>query len=375
MENKICVYAICKNESKFVDEWLSNMSEADYIVVLDTGSEDGTFEMLKNDPRVTRVEQKIIKPWRFDVARNESMKLCLSTDANILMCTDFDEKFEPGWADQIRAEWKEDTCRCFYWYAWSHNERGMATDVFKYDKCHDRDHYRWKYPVHEVLDVVDGFTEYIEKTINIQSVKLHHYPDNSKQRFYFEPLKLAVKENPKDPHPLSLLAREYSAMNQLDEAEKCFLKVLKMPMAYEDSYKEVLVYTYYMLAKINAVNMKDLQMSVYYLNMFLKVDKTFRDPYLMLADIYNTWQMYDIAVGYIEQMDKLAFQHYSWVEDTTTWINRREDILGIAYLGLGRFKEAQPLLQKAVDCEPTNVRLLQNYIICLQNVIKEIENG
>ena len=40
--NKICVYAICKNEEKFVDKWLESMSEADYIVVLDTGSTDNT---------------------------------------------------------------------------------------------------------------------------------------------------------------------------------------------------------------------------------------------------------------------------------------------------------------------------------------------
>ena len=60
--SKICVYAICKNELKFVDQWLENMSEADYIVVLDTGSTDGTFEKLQQDPRVTRVEQEIITP-------------------------------------------------------------------------------------------------------------------------------------------------------------------------------------------------------------------------------------------------------------------------------------------------------------------------
>ena len=82
-DKKICVYAICKNESKFISQWLDNMSEADYIVVLDTGSTDGTFELLKEDPRVTRVEQKIINPWRFDVARNESMKL-IPKDAETL---------------------------------------------------------------------------------------------------------------------------------------------------------------------------------------------------------------------------------------------------------------------------------------------------
>ena len=54
--NKICVYAICKNEEKFVDKWLESMSEADYIVVLDTGSTDNTYNLLKNDTRVTKVE-------------------------------------------------------------------------------------------------------------------------------------------------------------------------------------------------------------------------------------------------------------------------------------------------------------------------------
>ena len=39
----ICVYAICKNEAKFVDRWMDSMSEADHIVVLDTGSVDVWF--------------------------------------------------------------------------------------------------------------------------------------------------------------------------------------------------------------------------------------------------------------------------------------------------------------------------------------------
>ena len=101
MSKKICVYAICKNELKFVEQWLENMSEADYIVVLDTGSTDGTYEKLKEDSRVTLVKQQEIKPWRFDVARNESMKL-IPDDADILVCTDFDELFEPGWAQFLR---------------------------------------------------------------------------------------------------------------------------------------------------------------------------------------------------------------------------------------------------------------------------------
>ena len=93
MDYKICVYAICKNEKEWINRWIDNMSEADYIVVLDTGSTDGSYEMLKEDSRITRVEQKIINPWRFDAARNESMKL-VPEDTDIFVCTDFDEVFE-----------------------------------------------------------------------------------------------------------------------------------------------------------------------------------------------------------------------------------------------------------------------------------------
>ena len=46
-ENKICVYAISKNEAQFVERWYNSMKEADYVVVLDTGSRDGTAEKLK----------------------------------------------------------------------------------------------------------------------------------------------------------------------------------------------------------------------------------------------------------------------------------------------------------------------------------------
>ena len=46
-KKKIVVYAICKNEEKFVERWIKSMSEADEIYVLDTGSTDQTVTLLK----------------------------------------------------------------------------------------------------------------------------------------------------------------------------------------------------------------------------------------------------------------------------------------------------------------------------------------
>ena len=35
---RVAVYAICKNEAQFARRWMASMSEADRVIVLDTGS-------------------------------------------------------------------------------------------------------------------------------------------------------------------------------------------------------------------------------------------------------------------------------------------------------------------------------------------------
>ena len=90
---KVCVYAICKNESQFVERWMASMGEADAVVVLDTGSTDDTVERLRAAGARVTVER--FDPWRFDTARNRSLDL-VPEDADICVCTDLDEVLHPG---------------------------------------------------------------------------------------------------------------------------------------------------------------------------------------------------------------------------------------------------------------------------------------
>ena len=90
---KVCVYAICKNEAKFVERWYNSMKEADAIYVLDTGSTDNTVSLLKKKNII--VKEVNIKPWRFDIARNKSLDL-VPEDYDICVCTDLDEVLEEG---------------------------------------------------------------------------------------------------------------------------------------------------------------------------------------------------------------------------------------------------------------------------------------
>ena len=136
------------------------------------------------------------------------MKL-IPDDANILVCTDLDEVFDPGWADILRQNWTNEVNRAYYKYAWSHTEQGEPTDIFAYDKIHDRN-YKWIYPVHEVLGPINK-EDYTEHFIDcMDTIFLHHHQDKTKSRSsYFELLKLSAEENPDDAHVQMLLAREY----------------------------------------------------------------------------------------------------------------------------------------------------------------------
>ena len=71
------------------------MREADWVCALDTGSTDGTPELLERLGAI--VAEKVIDPWRFDVARNEAMKL-IPPQADICVSTDLDEAFTPAGA-------------------------------------------------------------------------------------------------------------------------------------------------------------------------------------------------------------------------------------------------------------------------------------
>ena len=67
------------------------MKQADHIIVLDTGSEDNTVELLQS--LGVEVHEKTYEHFRFDTARNDSLDL-VPEEYNIRVCTDLDEKFE-----------------------------------------------------------------------------------------------------------------------------------------------------------------------------------------------------------------------------------------------------------------------------------------
>lgn len=360
-KNKICVYAICKNEEQFVNKWLESMKEADYIVVLDTGSEDNTYELLKNDERVYRTEQKIISPWRFDTARNESMKL-IPEDANILVCTDLDEVLEPGWAQVLRDKWIEGFhLRATYKYAWAHNESGEPTTIFQYDKIHSRD-WVWNFPVHEMLvrknDLLNG-SYYIDQTLMVfDEIYLHHYPDRSKSRSSYLPLlELRKSEHPEDYYGKIYLAHEYYYRGFYGKAIAELQDILDN---YADKYSELERASCYLFMGDSYRELKDYASCITAYQQAILIDNTYREPYINLAVVLNEIGYYHQAIGVIDDCLEKTYRHYNWLERGTTWTHEPYDALAVSYYWIGDYNKSLINIYKALYYCPNDERLLIN---------------
>ena len=203
------------------------MSEADHIVVLDTGSSDATVEHLRRRGAEVTVEE--IVPWRFDTARNRSLEL-VPQEMDLCVCTDLDEVFHPGWRAAIDGAWDSGVSQMSYRYTWSFTEDGREGVVFWPEKIHSRQGWRWVHPVHEVLQWVGPGTP--GRKVAVQGVQLDHHPDPSKSRGQYLPLlELSVAEDPEDDRNLHYLGREYLYYGQYDRCIETLQRHLSLPKA------------------------------------------------------------------------------------------------------------------------------------------------
>ncbi len=224
MKYKIVIYAIAKNEEKFVEKFMESAREADAVIIGDTGSTDATADKFK--ALGATVHHLVISPWRFDKARQELLDL-LPQDADICISLDIDESLQPGWREKLEKVWQPSTHQVTYSYIWSVNPDGTPNILIPYSKIHARHGFRWKYPVHEILEFTGPGKPNI---VEAKEIVIHHQPDLNKARSSYLPLlELAAEENPKDARMIGCLGREYASLGRYEEAIETLKKSLALP--------------------------------------------------------------------------------------------------------------------------------------------------
>jgi len=346
---KVCVYAITKNEEKFVHRWFDSMKEADKIIVLDTGSTDKTVELLKE--LGVEVHQMKIEPWRFDVARNESLKL-VPEDYQICVCTDLDEVFENGWKEKIISNWKDDTTRLRYTYNWSFDEYGKVATMFLLNKIHLRDNYIWTHPVHEVLTSLNE-----EKEILCKDIVLNHYPDKLKSRSSYLPLlELSVEEDPDDDRNMHYLGREYMYYSEWDKCIAILKKHLNLKSA---TWKDERCASMRFIARSYKAK-NDIVRSKEWYEKAIKEAPYLREGYIELGYLYYEEKEYLKAYFYLKKALEIKYKSDSYINEEFAWNSFSYDLLSICAFNLELYEEALINVKKALELDNKNLRLQMN---------------
>ena len=208
---KIAVYAICLNEEQFVDRFVDTATDADLIVVADTGSTDATVAAFER--RGIKPHTISIKPWRFDAARNAALAL-VPDDVDICVSLDLDEMLMPNWRRVLERAWLPRINHVLYAHAFNRDVTGLWQVHFD-NRIHARHGFVWRYPCHECI-VADGVVEHIAV---IRHLRIEHHPDPDKSRSQYLPLlELAVREEPDEPRHAFYLGRELFSSERPAEA-------------------------------------------------------------------------------------------------------------------------------------------------------------
>jgi glycosyltransferase involved in cell wall biosynthesis len=348
---KICVYAICKNEVQFVDRWMDSMSEADLVVVTDTGSTDGTAQKLRSRGAIIYKEK--INPWRFDVARNISLKH-IPKNMDICVCTDLDEVFEKGWRECLEKTWTPDAKMGRYLYNWSHKSDGTPDVQFNYFKVHARRDFEWYMPVHECIKYVGKSPA---TTVYIDGMVLNHYPDHTKSRGSYLPLlELAAKENPEGDRANYYLGREYSFVGEWD---KC-IQTLKNYLSLESAlWNEERCASMRKIADSHYKLHNNKEAISWYYRAIAEAPHM-REPYVECAKMAYELNEWALVFFMVEEALKIKEKSQTYINLASSWDFTLDDLGAISCYQLGMYEKSLSHAKAALELAPNDERLINN---------------
>ena len=348
---KVAVYTIALNEEQFVERWYNSVKDdADYLLIADTGSTDGTIE--KARALGINVVSICVRPWRFDQGRNVSLGL-VPADMDYCIPLDMDEIMLPGWKEELEKAFEAKATRPRYNYVWNWNSDGTPGLTFGGDKIHARHGYRWKHPVHEIL-VPDRMQEVVFWT----QATMEHHADNTKSRSqYLGLLKISTEEDPNDDRNAYYYARELFFYNHFEEAVKQFKRHLELPTARWAPERSA------SMRYIGKIIKEEAEL---WFTLAIKEAPERREAYVDLAQYYYSigkWtECYEIATQALAIVNKPM----EYLCEAEAWGHTPHDMAAIAAYNLGMYQEAAKHAKDALDLSTPEhqERLSKNLLFC-----------
>jgi glycosyltransferase involved in cell wall biosynthesis len=336
---RVAVYTITKNEAQFIGRWAESCVEADYRLVVDTGSTDDTIRAAVDAG--CHVAQIEVVPWRFDQARNMALDL-LPDDVDLCISLDADEILQPGWRQALEQA-SEFCTRPRYKYVWSWKPDGTEGLTYSGDKIHARHGYRWTHPVHEVLRP-EGVE--VQEFVGLE---IHHHPDPSKSRSQYLPLlELAVKERPDDDRNRFYLGRELMFNNRNDEAAVHLRRHLELSTWGPERATSMRY-----LARVTGER-------EHWLLRACAEAPDRREPWVDLARFYFDSQAWDQCYGASMRALLITVKPLEYLCEEESWGALPHDLASVSAWYSGRRQLALRHGEDAVEADSSDLRLLNN---------------
>jgi glycosyltransferase involved in cell wall biosynthesis len=348
---KICVYAISKNEEKFVERFCDSALDADLIIIADTGSTDGTVK--RAQACGATVYDICITPWRFDLARNAALAL-VPRDYTVCISLDIDEVLEPGWREEIERLWANETTRLDFLF-----DCGNGI-VFQPRRIHARHGYRWQHPCHELLVSDTRFPETVAST---DMVLMRHDQDASKPRGqYLDILEVAAKESPECPRNAFYYARELSYRQRWADCIEAFKKYLGLPAQLWWHEK---AFAYRVIGKAYG-ELGNPYEAERHLHLAASEAPGTREPWCYLAMLMYKQRRWEECFAYSMRALKIVTPVHVHTTDPATWGSWAHDLASVAAWNLGLADISVEQARLAVEKEPGNERLMGNLAFVTQ---------
>ena len=224
---KTAAYTILKNEKNYIEKWLYYAAPFDYRVLLDTGSTDGSWELLQEyaakDPNLI-IKQKTFTPWRFDTARKYNMTM-IPEDVVWCLSPDLDEYFSINTHDEmekiISAVPSVTNIACDRLDVYSSTVRVGPPNLIPTNKIHLRKDYTWNQPIYEHLCWIHK--DRYENELYSEDIFLIHDQDFKKKErpeLYVKMLEDEYRDNPINTWNLWYLTYHYEKSRQIEKYVK-----------------------------------------------------------------------------------------------------------------------------------------------------------